>query len=115
MDLSPFPSFTGQTMVSHKRIDKVVANYEVWLDDDFPFAKMKVKVLQRADDDFLAVSNLNVRNSLTRDIEFIAGLGTTPDIALTDLLHRFCDLVREQLSHGPLGEEDFVWSASEEF
>lgn len=106
---------TTNDMSGIVRIDKVIAELEVWLDADlFPFPKMKVKVLQRADD-FAAFSNVSRRDRLTGAPEAIAGLGCTADEALTDLLKRFVTDVREYLPENGYGEADFAWSSSEDF
>ena len=97
------------------KIDKVVANLEVWLDPTFPFAKMKVKVLERSPGDFLAVPNLAWRNAALNEAEYTSGLGGSAEEAVRDLLERFVSEVREQSSGGILTETDFEWSAPEDF
>jgi hypothetical protein len=97
------------------RIDKVVAEFEVWLDADlFPFPKMKVKVLQRSED-FAAFSNVSRRDRFTGFADGIAGLGGTADEALRDLLTRFDLDVREFLPQSGYVEADFAWSSPEDF
>ena len=97
------------------RIDQVVGVYEVWLDDLFPFAKMKIKVLQRSDNDFLAVPNLAVRNRANRQPEFTSGLGTDPNSALEDALRSFMKEVHENRTAEAFAEDDFEWSACQDF
>src|SRR5690349_6027730 len=77
------------------RIDRVVAQLEVWLDGSFfPFPKMKVKVIQRQSGDFLAVPNVAIRNLTSREPDGISGLGNSVDEAVNDLLPRFVAGVR---------------------
>src|SRR5438105_1161827 len=97
------------------RIDKVVEQLEVWLDQSFPFAKIRVKLLDRSPGDFLAVANVNVLNRTSREPEYISGLGGTADEAVYDLLVRFAQEVREQTPIGGLTESDFEWAAPEDF
>lgn len=97
------------------RIDKVVASYEVWLDAAFPFAKMKVKVLQRGTEDFAAFPNLARRDPISRNPDYTCGLGGTADAALNDLLTRFVAEVREHLPSNGYTPDDFEWSAHEDF
>jgi hypothetical protein len=60
------------------RIDRVAGVFEIWpRDSDFPFAKFKVKVLERGGGDFLGVPNLAVRNADTGEPEYTSGLGKT--------------------------------------
>jgi hypothetical protein len=97
------------------RIDKVVAMLEVWLDATFPIAKMKVKVLDRSQGDFLAVPNLAFRDPTSGAHEYISGLGDTAEEAVNDLLVRFISEFRSQKPSNELTEADFEWSAPEEF
>ena len=97
------------------RIDRVAAMLEVWLDASFPFAKMKVKVLERSQGDFLAVPNLLYRDPDSGEIEYTSGLGDTVEEAVSDLLTRFVPEIRSHTKSGGLSEADFVWSASEDF
>ncbi len=97
------------------RIDRIVGEFDVWLDESFPFAKMKVKVLNRACGDFLAVTNLGVRSLTTGERDGIAGLGDSADEAVSDLLIRFVSLVRENTPEAGLTASDFEWSEPEDF
>ena len=97
------------------RIDQVVGVYEVWLNDSFPFSKMKVKVLQRGDRDFLAAPNLAVRNRISRRPEFTSGLGADPKSALDDALRSFMKEVNENRPDRAFAEDDFEWSACQDF
>jgi hypothetical protein len=97
------------------RIDRVVEQIEVWLDQSFPFAKVRVKVLERSSGGFLAVANVNVLNRTSREPEYISGLGSTVDDAVNDLLVRFVEEAREQTPIGGLTESDFEWAAPEDF
>lgn len=104
-----------QKMDGIARIDKVMAEFEVWLDATlFPVPKMKVKVLQRSND-FAAFSNLSRRDRSTRAPDGVAGLGSDADEAIRDLLTRFVADVREHLPDGGFVESDFVWSDPEDF
>jgi hypothetical protein len=97
------------------RIDQVVGVYEVWLDDRFPFSKMKVKVLQRGDGDFLAVPNLAVRNRLSHKPEFTSGIAADPKSALDDALKSFMNEVNENRPNRTFVEDDFEWADCQEF
>ncbi|ADG69392.1 hypothetical protein Plim_3579 [Planctopirus limnophila DSM 3776] len=97
------------------RLDRVVAEYDAWLDASlFPVPKMRVKVIQRRND-FAAFTNLRRCDRVTGQPDGTAGLGDTPDEALTDLLTRFVAEAREALPPDGFVESDFVWSAPEDF
>jgi hypothetical protein len=97
------------------RIDRVTAIFEVWSDGFFPFAKFKVKIVERSDRSFLGVPNVAIRNASTGEPEYISGLGKTADEAMVDTLQRFVKEVEGNLPAKELSEADFVWSACEDF
>jgi len=98
------------------RIDRLAGIFEVWPDEgDFPFAKFKIKVIERAGGDFLGVPNLAVRNSTTGDPEYISGLGQSIEGALVDTIKYFFREVKQHTPAKGLAEADFVWSACEDF
>lgn len=97
------------------RIDRVAQQLEVWLDQSFPFAKIKVKVLGRTSGDFLAIANASILNLVSREPEYISGLGTTIDEAVHDLFVRFVEGVRQHTPRGGLTEADFEWASAQDF
>lgn len=98
------------------RIEKVVAEMDVWLDPAiFPFAKIRLKVLERSHRDYAAFANACLRNRVTREPDGIAGLGASIEEAVHDLLTRFVAKARVAMPNTGFANEDFVWSASEDF
>jgi hypothetical protein len=96
------------------RIEAIVREYDVWLDQSFPMAKMKVKILDLGNNDYLAVTNLRIRdNSGYADGE--AGMGNTPEEAFSDLLRRFMSTAEERKPSTGFEESHFEWSAPEDF
>ncbi|MEZ6142135.1 MAG: hypothetical protein R3B84_16360 [Zavarzinella sp.] len=98
-----------------RRIDRLVAEFSVWLDDSFPFAKIKVKVFERNPNNLIATANIAVRNLHTREPEYLSGLGETIEEATDDLLLRFVSEAREHTPSTGLTEDDFEWSCHEDF
>lgn len=98
-----------------RRVDRIVAEFDVWVDDSFPFAKFKVKVLDRGLGDLAAFANVAIRDRTTGTPDFIAGLGSTIEEATDDLFVRFVAGVRENTPPTGLTEADFAWSAPEDF
>jgi hypothetical protein len=97
------------------RIDRVVAQFEVWVDSSFPFTKFKVKVLERGPGEMLAIANVAVRNHESAVPEYEAGMGDTVEESLRDLLSRFFESVRRHTTPSGLTEHDFAWSVPEDF
>lgn len=97
------------------RIDRVAGLFEVWLGSEFPFAKMRIKVLERGAGDFLAVPNVCVRSIVTRDPVHVSGLGSTVQEALDDLIKGFVRDSRLNTPADGLSESNFEWAAPEDF
>ncbi len=105
------------------RIDRVVANFEVWPDGQFPFAKFKVKILSRLEADsseslpgnFLAVPNVAIRSIIDNEADYTSGIGNTVQEALSDLLVRFIEQAQENIPANGFKDSDFVWSECEDF
>jgi hypothetical protein len=97
------------------RVDRVVAHLEAWVDHVFPFVKFKIKVFERAPNDIIAVPNVAIRHLITREPEWISGLGKSVEEAVDDLLHRFILEVREHTPNSGLTDADFEWSSPEDF
>ena len=98
------------------RVEKIVAEFDVWLDASlFPLPRMRVKVIERSRDDYLAVANLRRRDAISHEPEGISGLGNTIDESLSDLLTGFVAEARKNVPVGGFDESDFEWSAPEDF
>lgn len=76
---------------------------------------MKVKVIDRGNNDCLAVGNLRFRDPTTGYPEGEVGLGDTPEKAVTDFLQRFWDNAQEQRNGKSLDEANFAWADHEDF
>lgn len=97
------------------RVDRVVAEFHVWVDAALPFAKMKVRVLERGPSDFLAIPNVAIRSLRDGSPEYSSGLGDSIEEALKDLLGRFTEAVRSQTPPQGLKEADFEWVDPDDF
>ena len=97
-------SFQGYTVVS-----RVAAVFEVGppLPDPLPFVSLTVKVLES----FSAHLNVAVRGPDGYSDGY-AGLGDTPDEALSDALTYFWRAVQERTA---TRAEDFIWAGSPEW
>jgi len=106
------------------RINRVVALFEVWVGEHFPFAKMRVKILSNVgaeltepteSGEYVAVPNVAVRSAITHEADYISGIGNTIREAVDDLLARFVALAQENTPPNGLTESDFVWSECSDF
>jgi hypothetical protein len=96
-------------------IDRVAEVFEIWTDERLPFAKFKIKVLERKNGGFLGVPNVAVRNPVTGEPEWISGLGLTISEALADTLKSFFSEIDGHASQAMFDDCAFAWSDPEEF
>jgi len=97
------------------RIDRVVATFEVWSDGSLPFAKFQIKVVERSGGDFIGVANIAIRNSVTGNPEWIAGLGDSAEDALRDALDYFLKEIEQHADNRSLTNDDFEWADPVDF
>ena len=103
-------SWKAITLHGANSISRVASYFEV---QDFrvPGTKYRVKVLERALGDFLALPNVCMKGG-TGTPEWIAGLGRTETEALQDAV----DCINEALASAERRTpEDFEWSDSRDF
>jgi len=91
------------------RVDPVVGHFDVWTHGKLPFAQFTLKVV-KAPDHFRASPNVFVKNSVTKCIEYICGMGNSVEEAVTDAVDMFFRVTNKQEENGAtLRETDFVW------
>jgi hypothetical protein len=93
-------------------VSRVAAVFEIgpplaWL----PFAKFKIKVLEKSDGFFLAIPNVCVKG-LDGSPDWSSGLGSTVEAALEDALNYF---VMSLDDHRDLPEKAFMWADPDDF
>ncbi|NQU26276.1 MAG: hypothetical protein HQ567_33740 [Candidatus Nealsonbacteria bacterium] len=97
------------------RIERVAEVFEVWPREDLPFAKFKIKVLDRGSSQFLGIPNVAIKNPVTGNREGTSGLGESVEEALQDALRYFFKELQEHPYDRPLTEDDFSWADPEDF
>ncbi|WP_157606213.1 hypothetical protein [Schlesneria paludicola] len=98
------------------RITRIVALLDIWVDGQlFPFPKMKVKVVEESEGSYLSLMNVHRRDRFSGETDYLSGFSNTIDGAVADLLTSFVSGVREHMPEGGLTENDFEWSAPEDF
>jgi hypothetical protein len=97
------------------RIDRVVATFEVWSDGSLPFAKFKIKIVERIGGDFAGFANVAIRGSVTGDPEWVAGLGDSAEQALRDTLDYFFKEIEQHAENRSLTSDDFEWADPADF
>lgn len=98
----PFPEVAS--------IERVVAIFEVVFRPSFPVTRIKVKVLQRAPDSFIAFPNIAIKNLETGHPEWTSGLGDRIEDARDDAIRSFLADVEQYKGDRELSEGDFEWA-----
>jgi hypothetical protein len=93
-------------------IEKVVGLFEVWAVNKIPFAKFRVKILEKTDGNFIGIANIRLKNLNNNMPEGEAGFGKNPCEALQDAIERLMKEVDERQN---LVDEDFEWADPEDF
>lgn len=93
-------------------IEKVVAEFQIWSIEKIPSGKFKVKIFERQNSTFIGSPNIAVKSLEDNYPDWICGMGASIEEALEDTLKYFMGTLqgREDLT-----EEDFEWSAHEDF
>jgi hypothetical protein len=94
------------------RIEKCVAEFQVWELNKTPFGKFKVKIFERPDGTFAGFTNIQLKSPDKDSAECGVGYGDTVSEALEDTIKYLLGLVngREKLT-----EEDFDWAHPDDF
>lgn len=80
-------------------VEKLAAEFNVWELKYSPYGKFKIKVFQKSQDNYVAYSNLMVKNR-AGDFDASIGYGDTVESALHDVIKCY----KEQVSDKPADE-----------
>jgi len=94
------------------RIEKCVAEFQVWELNNTPYGKFKVKVFERADGTFAGYTNIAIKNHTDNSCEFGVGFGESISAALEDTTRYFLEILKERKA---LSENDFEWADYTDF
>jgi hypothetical protein len=93
-------------------IEKVVAEFHIWSTEKIPYGKFKVKIFESQNGSFTGSPNIAVKSLEDDSPDWIGGMGTSIEEALEDTLKCFMDTLK---GREDLTEEDFEWSAHEDY
>lgn len=94
------------------KIDKVVAEFEVWATEKVPYGKFKIKILETTNGGYIGLPNLAVKNISDGTPEGTSGFGRTIEEALEDTIKYFLQTLEGRTD---LAEDDFEWSDPHDF
>ncbi|CAH1223278.1 hypothetical protein PAECIP111893_04944 [Paenibacillus plantiphilus] len=96
------------------KIEKIVAEFNVWAIQKLPFPKFKVKIKEISTGGFSGSTNVAVRSLLDNEPEWTIGFGNTITESLEDTIKSFFETI-EGMEETSLSEDDFVWSDPHDF
>lgn len=94
------------------RIEKCVAEFQVWELYKTPYGKFKVKVYQRTQGEFVGYTNIMVKNAFDGTPECGVGYGSSTAEALENTIQNLLELLNFKQQ---FNEEDFEWSDPHDF
>lgn len=100
-------------------IEKCVAEFQVWMIEILPYAKMKVKVYEGADYTYTGYTDVRIIRKFDGAPQGAVGYGKTIDEALIDTINYFVQMVKEDYpkSEYPngLSESDIEYTEYSDF
>ncbi|MBW7473874.1 hypothetical protein K0T92_03885 [Paenibacillus oenotherae] len=101
-------------VVGVTKIERVVAEFNVWAIQKLPFPKFKVKIREISTGGFSGSTNVAVKGLLDNEPDWITGFGNTISESLEDTIKSFFETI-EGMEEVSLSEDDFVWSDPHDF
>lgn len=78
-----------------KKIERCVEEFEIWMTDILPYAKMKIKVYEAQDKTFAGRTDVLVKRKFDGEPEGAVGHGITVDEALENTFQCFVNMVEK--------------------
>lgn len=102
-----------------QKIEKVSAEFVIWLHSVLPYGKMKIRVYEAQEGIFSGITDLHVKRKFDGDFEAAVGFGKTVEEALSETIRNFTDMIeqgypKEQYPNG-LSKEDIEYAESSDF
>lgn len=94
------------------KIEKCVAEFEIWEIGRTPYGKFKVKIFERANGKYTGFTNIQVKNQIDNSPEGGVGYGATISLALEDTLRYFMGMLNERKT---ITVDDFEWVDPDDF
>ena len=99
-------------------INRVVTVFEVWSYDKIPYGKFKIKILENCRGGFIGIPNIAIKNLEDGTPEWISGLGSTVDEALSDAIENLMSSIEVYNIRDENGMVDpvcFEWAEPQDF
>ncbi|MFD1885878.1 hypothetical protein [Paenibacillus wenxiniae] len=96
------------------KIEKVVAEFNVWATQSLPFPKFKIKIREMSIGGYSGSTNVAVKSILDDEPDWISGFGDSISECLEDTINSFFSTL-EGMEMDKLSEDEFVWSDVHDF
>lgn len=102
-----------------ERIEKCVAEYQIWMHTVLPYGKLKIKIYEDQDSKYIGITDIHVRRKFDGEFEGGIGYGNSIDEALKDTINCFVEIINtdypvEKYPQG-LSEEDIEYAEYSDF
>lgn len=102
-----------------EKIEKCVAEYQIWMHTILPYGKMKIKIYENQKRTYTGITDVHVRRKFDGGFECGVGFGQSIDAALEDTIKYFLEIVNsdypeQEYPHG-LAEEDIEYAEYSDF
>ena len=94
------------------KIERVVAEFQIWSIGTFPYAKVKVKILEDVHGCYTGMPNMAAKGRRDGLPDWVVGSGKSVGEALEATVKNLLDSIAE---NGATTENDFEWSVPEDF
>jgi len=95
-------------------IEKLSAEFQVWMVNVLPYAKMKVRVYENQYGKYVGYSDVRIIRKFDNTPEGAVGYGDSVDIALENTINCFVQIVKEDYPNG-LVENDIEYAEWSDF
>ena len=92
-----------------EKIEKCVAEYQVWLHTVLPYGKLKVKIYENQDRTYMGITDIRIKRKFDGDFEGGVGYGKSIDEALENTIKWFIEII-----YTDYPEEEYPDGLSEE-
>ena len=79
-----------------EKIEKCVAEYQIWMHTILPYGKMKIKIYENQDKTFIGLTDIRIKRKFDGSYEGGVGYGYSIEEALKDTIEWFINVVNSE-------------------
>ena len=102
-----------------EKIEKCIAEYQVWMLTLLPYGKVKIRIYEGQDRTYTGITDIHIRRKFDGGFEAAVGFGKSEEEALQDTIKYFIEIINEdypseEYPHG-LSEQDIEYAECSDF